>query len=148
MDGRYSISRISLQKKILISENQKQQLINHAKKSTPNESCAILFGTTLDNTYHVSEVYLTENIEKSNVNFTISNEELIDAYKTAEEKKLDIVGIFHSHPDSQAIPSETDKKFMQINPVIWVIYSGITDALNAFYLDKTLQDVTISQAEN
>lgn len=148
MDGRYNISRISLQKKILISENQKQQLINHAKKSTPNESCAILFGTTLDNTYHVSEVYLTENIEKSNVNFTISNEELIDAYKTAEEKKLDIVGIFHSHPDSHAIPSETDKKFMQINPVIWVIYSGMTGILKAFYLDKTLQSVTISQAEN
>lgn len=148
MDGRHSSSRISLQKKILISENQKQKLINHAKKCTPNESCAILFGTALDNTHHVSEVYLTENIEKSSVNFTISNEELIAAYKTAEEKKLDIVGIFHSHPDSQAIPSEIDKKFMQINPVIWVIYSGATGTLSAFYLDKTLQDVPIIQAEN
>jgi Predicted metal-dependent protease of the PAD1/JAB1 superfamily len=38
---------------------------------------------------------------------------------------MDVIGIFHSHPNSDAYPSNTDKKFMQSNPVVWIIYSGI-----------------------
>ncbi len=89
-------------------------------------------------------MFLTENIEKSKVNFTVSNEELLEAYKIAEEKKLDVIGIFHSHPDSEAVPSITDRKFMHSNPVIWLIYSGITDSFNAFYLEKSVEDVKIN----
>ena len=75
-----------------------------SKNEKPNESCAILFGK--DNT--VSEIFLTENIEKSPVNFTISNDELIEAYKIAEEKKMEVMGIFHSHPNSEAYPSNIE----------------------------------------
>ena len=37
--------------------------------------------------------------------------------------KIEVIGIFHSHPNSDAFPSKTDKKFMQSNPVVWIIYS-------------------------
>ena len=43
----------------------------------------------------------------------------------AEEKGLDVVGIFHSHPKSLPSPSNTDIKFMKGNPIPWIIYSGI-----------------------
>lgn len=147
MDERYCNSRIVLQKQITISKKQIQQLIKHAKSSYPNESCALLFGTINDENYRVLDVFLTENIEKSKVNFTVSNEELLEAYKIAEEKKLDVIGIFHSHPDSEAVPSTTDRKFMHSNPVIWLIYSGITDSFNAFYLEKSVEDVKINSLD-
>ena len=83
----------------------------------PNESCALLFGKKDDGKIIVSEIYSAENIEKSPINFTISNEQLIQGYKIAEDKGLDVIGIFHSHPDSEPYPSSTDKKFMEINPV-------------------------------
>jgi proteasome lid subunit RPN8/RPN11 len=129
--------------KIIITESQKKNLTVHAGNEKPNESCAILFGTVDGQKTIVKEIFLTENIEKSPVNFTISNEQLIKCYKTAEEKKLEVVGIFHSHPDSEAYPSNTDKKFMNSNPVVWVIYSGISDEFKAYVLESDVVEISI-----
>ena len=112
MDGRNCKRRIDLQK-ITLSQSIKKTLIQHAENENPNESCAILYG----NGDTVSDVFLTKNIEESPVNFTISNDQLIEGYKIAEERKLQVIGIFHSHPNSEAYPSSTDKKFMHSNPV-------------------------------
>ncbi len=127
--------------KIILSKSDKKILTEHAEKSKPNESCAILFGK--DN--FVSDIFLTENIEESPVNFTISNEQLIEGYKIAEEKKLEVIGIFHSHPNSEAYPSNTDKKFMQSNPVIWIIYSGVNKEFRAFLLESDIIEIPIEE---
>jgi proteasome lid subunit RPN8/RPN11 len=143
MDVRYCYSRIVLEKSIIISKAQKELLLNHASKWNPNESCAILFGSVENEKSIVKEVFLAENIDESPVNFTISNEELLKAYKIAEEKNLDIVGIFHSHPSSDAFPSSTDKKFMFANPVVWVISSGEPSDLKAFLLEPEMIEIPI-----
>ena len=93
----------------------------------------------------VSEVFLTKNIEESPVNFTISNEQLIEGYKIAEDKNLEMVGIFHSHPNSEAYPSNTDKKFMFSNPVVWVIYSGINKNFKAYTLESDITEMSIQE---
>lgn len=116
-------------------------LSEYSENQKPNESCAILFGKNDT----VSDLFLTENIEESPVNFTISNEQLIEGYRMAEEKSLDVVGIFHSHPDSDAFPSNTDKKFMQSNPVVWVIYSGINKNFRAFILESDIIEIPIEE---
>ncbi len=125
--------------KLTLPEKFKHILSEHAIKENPNESCAILYGKG----EIVSDIFLARNIEESPVNFTISNEELLKAYSLAEEKKLDVIGIFHSHPQSKAYPSNTDKKFMESNPVIWVIYSGIDESFRAFYLDSEIIEIPI-----
>ncbi len=142
MDGRYSQRRIDLQK-IILSNSQKTILKEHAINQSPNESCAILFGKIEGQNTMVKEVFLAKNIEDSPVNFTISNEQLIEGYKMAEEKNLDVIAIFHSHPSSDAIPSNTDRKFMETNPVVWIIYSGITEDFRAYVLDSDVKEVTI-----
>jgi proteasome lid subunit RPN8/RPN11 len=129
--------------KIIITESQKKILSNHASNEKPNESCAVLFGMVDNQKTIVKEIFLTENIDKSPVNFTISNEQLIKCYKTAEEKKMEVVGIFHSHPNSEAYPSDTDKKFMHSNPVVWIIYSGITNEFKAYVLESNIVEVLI-----
>lgn len=142
MDGRHSQRRIDLQK-IILSDSQKHILKEHAISESPNESCAILFGNADGYATTVKEVFLTKNIENSPVNFTISNEQLIQGYKMAEEKKLDVVGIFHSHPSSDAVPSNTDRRFMEINPVVWVIFSGISKDFRAYVLESGIQEILI-----
>ena len=127
--------------KIILSQSHKKILTEHAENEKPNESCAILFGK--DNI--VSEVFLTKNTEESPVNFTISNEQLIEGYKIAEEKKIEVIGIFHSHPNSEAYPSNTDKKFMQSNPVAWVIYSGTNKDFRAFVLESEIKEILIQE---
>ena len=125
--------------KIILSQSDKEILTEHAENEEPNESCAILFGKDS----LVSEVFLTKNIEESPVNFTISNEQLIEGYKIAEEKRVEVIGVFHSHPNSDAYPSNTDKKFMQSNPVVWVIYSGINKNFKAYFLESDITEIQI-----
>ena len=127
--------------KIKLTESDKKILSEYSENQKPNESCAILFGKD----DQVLDLFLTENIEKSPVNFTISNKQLIEAYKIAEEKKMEVVGIFHSHPGSDAYPSDTDKKFMQSNPVAWIIYSGINKNFKAYLLESDIVEIPIEE---
>ena len=127
--------------KIILKQSDKKLLAQYSENQKPNESCAILFGK--DN--QVLDIFLTENIEKSPLNFTISNEQLIEGYNIAEQKKMDVIGIFHSHPNSDAFPSNTDKKFMQSNPVVWIIYSGINKNFRAFILESDSVEIQIEE---
>jgi proteasome lid subunit RPN8/RPN11 len=127
--------------KIILSETDKKILSEYSENQKPNESCAILFGKN----DKVLDLFLTKNIEESPVNFTISNKQLIEGYKIAEEKKMDVIGIFHSHPDSDAYPSNTDKKFMQSNPVAWIIYSGINKNFRAYLLETDIVEIPIEE---
>lgn len=127
--------------KIILKQSDKKLLSQYSENQKPNEACAILFGKNNE----VLDIFLTENIEGSPVNFTISNEQLIEGYKIAEDKKMDIIGIFHSHPNSDAFPSNTDKKFMRSNPVTWIIYSGINKNFRAFILESDSVEIQIEE---
>ena len=129
---------------LVLTESHRNFLSKLSKDQSPNESCAILFGKTENDKTTVQELYIADNKEESPVNFTISNEQLIKGYQEAEKKNLEVIGIFHSHPSSEPYPSDTDKKFMKINPVVWVIYSGITNNFKAYILDTDVKEVQIS----
>ena len=134
-------------KEIILNQEQIDILIEHSTKSHPNESCAMLLGTYNNQQWNVKEVFLTNNMEKSETNFTISPEELLHGHQLAEKKQLELVGVFHSHPNSSAIPSDTDKKFMKGNPVPWIIFSGINNDLNAFILNTSVEEIPIKIEE-
>ena len=128
---------------ILLNQKQVDALIQHSEKAGLSESCAMLLGTHNDQQWNVKEVFLTQNIDNSQTNFTISPEELLKGYKIAEKMQLELVGVFHSHPNSDAIPSSTDKKFMQNNPVPWIIFSGVNNNLKAYLLDSSIIEIPI-----
>ena len=134
-------------KEIILNQEQIDTLTEHSTRSHPNESCAMLLGTHDDQQWNVKEVFLTNNMEQSETNFTISPEELLHGHQLAEKKQLELVGVFHSHPNSSAIPSDTDKKFMKGNPVPWIIFSGINNDLNAFILNTSVEEIPIKIEE-
>ena len=131
-------------KSIILSEKDKEELAKHAESEKPYESCAILVGNETDENWTVKEVVLTENTAKSRVTFTISPEKEFEVDQNAKESNMEIVCIFHSHPESEAQPSETDKKFMRVNPFPWIIYSGLTKEMNCFILqDENVKQISI-----
>jgi len=132
-----------LEKIIKISSSILNKLELHANEQNPYEACAILLGNKDEKIWEATEIFLTENIEKSEINFTVSNEQLLEGYKMAEEKGLDVVGIFHSHPKSLPSPSNTDIKFMKGNPIPWIIYSGLTKEMKAYLLDSEIIQILI-----
>ena len=144
MDDRFYNCRIILQKKIIISKPFRESLAQHANEQNPYEACAILLGNTDEETWETTKIFLTENTDKSEINFTVSNEQLLEGYHKAEENGLSVVGIFHSHPKSEPSPSNTDIKFMKGNPVPWVIYSGLTKEMKAYLLDSEVIQIPIN----
>ena len=134
-----------MEKIIKISESLRKNLELHANEQNPYEACAILLGNKDEKIWEATEIFLTENIEKSEINFTVSNEQLLEGYKMAEEKGLDVVGIFHSHPKSLPSPSNTGIKFMKGNPIPWIIYSGLTKEMKAYLLDSEIIQILIKQ---
>ena len=128
---------------IVLTQKDKDELVTHAIEQQPSESCAMLLGTKVDGIWNVGELFLTQNIDNSQTNFTISPEELLKGYQLAEKMHLELVGVFHSHPNSDAIPSSTDKKFMQNNPVPWIIFSCVNNRLKAYLLDSDVIEIPI-----
>ena len=128
---------------IVLTQKDKDKIVTHAIGQQPSESCAMLLGKKVGDNWNVKEVFLTQNIDYSQTNFTISPEELLKGYQIAEKNQLEVVGIFHSHPNSDAIPSNIDKKFMQNNPVPWIIFSGVNNNLKAYLLHSDVIEIPI-----
>jgi len=126
---------------ILLNQKQVDALIQHSEKAGISESCAMLLGIHNDQQWNVKEVLLTRNSHNnSETSFIISPEELLQGHQLAEKKQLELVGIFHSHPSTTALPSNMDKKYMKVNGDIpWIIFSGINTDLRAFILEEDME---------
>lgn len=105
------------------------------KDNHPFESCAILLGKRDKDKFFVYEIMPTQNKESSGIRFTIDDDKLFEIYKLADKKNLSVIGIFHSHP-SLPYPSQTDKIYMKINPVPWIIKSTTTNEMRCFMSDE------------
>ena len=124
--------------KIILSKLQKKILLDHTCKEEPNEACAILYGNKIEEENTVKEIWLTKNDTPSPIEFTLSAEQTWEMDQKRKELNLEIIGIFHSHPKGEACPSNTDKKFMENNPYVWIIYSGINKNFRAFILESEI----------
>jgi proteasome lid subunit RPN8/RPN11 len=80
------------------------EMINHAREEAPNEACGILAGKN----DRVSRLYRARNAENSPNAYRLFPDEQYRIFKDIEDKGLEIIGIYHSHPFSPPVPSDTD----------------------------------------
>jgi [CysO sulfur-carrier protein]-S-L-cysteine hydrolase len=126
---------------ISLTAEQIKELVSIAKDALPDEACAFLLGKNDT----VVKILPMRNLDKSPVTFSIDPGEVLYAYNIAETKGLQVVAIFHSHP-AKPSPSSTDIKFMEINPVVWLIYSTTEWRLKGYVYDDDVKEVTIKIA--
>ena len=91
----------------------------HGERTFPNECCGIVFGTIdeagADGVSSVKTATALRPIEnefddgEKYHRFLITEEQMLSAELYARKNKLDIVGIYHSHPDCASVPSEYDR---------------------------------------
>lgn len=80
-------------------------MIAHARWCLPEEACGLLAG---EPDGPIRMAYALTNRDRSPVAFTIEPKEHFGAWKHAERSGWDLVGAFHSHPESEAYPSPVD----------------------------------------
>jgi len=80
------------------------QLLAHLWAVYPEEGCGFQAGKE----GRVTAVYPVENHLHSPVTYEMAPRAQIETMIAIEEQDLDLVAIFHSHPHSPPVPSETD----------------------------------------
>lgn len=104
---------------IVIKKKDYNKLVEYSKQELPNEACAILAGKNNS----ISKVYLMKNIQRQPDNFLMEPEEQFKVVKDIRKEKLEMSGIFHTHPDSPARPSQRDIEMAFYPEVVYFILS-------------------------
>ncbi|MFW9793430.1 MAG: M67 family metallopeptidase [Candidatus Thorarchaeota archaeon] len=120
------------------------KLHEHAETNLPNEAAALLFGNIAKNSVIVKHIELVSNESISSLTaFNVNPEEQYRLFVEAEERNEELVCIFHSHP-APPYPSETDRRNMKLNPVVWLIASkesGTWESRAYLLSDDTVEEV-------
>lgn len=87
-----------------------QEMVAHAQSTYPNECCGAMLGR-VDGAE--KEVLIAMRLENSSsgsqrARYELRPEDLLAADKEARRQGLDLIGIYHSHPDCDAYFSKTD----------------------------------------
>ena len=108
---------------IQISQKCVDEIRRHGEQDYPHECCGLLIGKFEDQGNKVvTETYGISNAREEEAKrnrFLIRPEELLEGESYAREQQLDVVGFYHSHPDSPAAPSQYDLEHA------WPTYSYI-----------------------
>jgi proteasome lid subunit RPN8/RPN11 len=114
-------------------------MVRHAESAYPNECCGAMLGRTVDGKRLVTTAVPLENAfaGEQAAHYELRDQDLLAADKAARARGLDLVGIFHSHPDCDAYFSETDLKNScpWFSFVVLSIKSGKFDHANSFLPD-------------
>ncbi|MEA5592876.1 M67 family metallopeptidase [Rivularia sp. UHCC 0363] len=140
---------------IELNKEQLQTILTHAESTYPEECCGVIFGHMYRDRKTVIEIIPTENAWNGDANnfsdddvnhgkkrrYTISPQEMFQLQKSARERNLNIIGIFHSHPDNPAIPSEFDRNYawQEYSYIIVSVQKGQAGDVNSWVLDDDSQ---------
>ncbi|MFN3966388.1 MAG: Mov34/MPN/PAD-1 family protein [Endomicrobiia bacterium] len=110
---------------IYFTKEQYLSIINHAKQEYPKEACGILAGKrTTNNELQIIKVYKMNNIsENPQVCYFMKPEEQLKVFKEIRNLGLEMVGIYHSHANSPAYPSQRDCELAFYPEVDYIIIS-------------------------
>jgi proteasome lid subunit RPN8/RPN11 len=87
-------------------------MVAHARETYPNECCGAMLGATGDDGKIVREAIRLQNSFEGPqaARYELRPQDLLAADKAARERNLELIGIYHSHPDCDAYFSQTDLK--------------------------------------
>lgn len=116
--------------KLIIREKALTHIESHAQAEYPNECCGFLYGVDTDERMieHALEAKNSKEGDKRR-SFEISPLDYLKAEKYAIENDLQLLGIYHSHPNHPAKPSEHDR-VQAVEFFSYIITSVADDKIN------------------
>jgi len=129
---------------IIIPRTLANRLLTLAQLTPEIEICGLIAKNS-DEKFHV---YPVDNIanNKSCV-FEMQPEQQINAFKLIREKKQKLFAIYHTHPDSEAVPSKKDLNDSAYNDALNIIISlstkGVLDMRGYFYQNDKIESVDL-----
>lgn len=95
------------------------QMLAHATAEAPIECCGLLSGRN----GLVEQIYPMTNIHRSPVSYLIDPKEQFAVFKEMRAKEIELLAIYHSHPQTTAYPSPTDVRQAYYPDAVYIIVS-------------------------
>jgi proteasome lid subunit RPN8/RPN11 len=98
---------------VILRSEQLSEISRHGEATYPEECCGILLGRETDGVRSIERLMSIDNQWDSvdrGERFLISSRDVLLAEREARRTGLDVLGFYHSHPDSPARPSEFDRE--------------------------------------
>lgn len=94
-----------------LSQDARADLENKVRAGYPFETCGLLVGRQTNGDVEVERVVQAQNLnrERAHDRYELDPRDFMTTDEQARAAGLEIVGIWHSHPDHPARPSETDR---------------------------------------
>ena len=112
---------------IVLPDAHRAAIVRHAEADTSEECCGLMLGRYADDGMKVVRDLLPiDNARESEARhnrFLIGPTEMLRGERHARGLGLDIVGIYHSHPNAPAVPSQFDLDHA------WPVYSYVIVAV-------------------
>ncbi len=105
--------------KMGVSKDVYHKLLSYAEDAVPSEACGLLAG----NDAVVKAFYPMTNSDASSEHYSMIPEEQFSAVKDMREKGLQMLAIWHSHPETPARMSEEDIKLAYTPELAYLILS-------------------------
>jgi proteasome lid subunit RPN8/RPN11 len=116
-----------------------QMMVLHAERTYPNECCGAMLGHHGGEKKVVTEAVALDNAWEGaqGERYAVRPEDLLAADREARARGLDLIGIFHSHPDCDAYFSQTDlqNSCPWYSFVVLSVQNGKFDHANSFLPD-------------
>jgi proteasome lid subunit RPN8/RPN11 len=86
-------------------------LASWAAADYPHESCGLLIGERDNKVHAIRRVTRARNLnlERAHDRYELDPQDFMEADSAAREQGLEVLGVWHTHPDHPARPSETDR---------------------------------------
>jgi proteasome lid subunit RPN8/RPN11 len=112
---------------IVVSASGLKQIVAAAEKAYPLEACGLLVGYADDDgTRHVTDVHDSPNLAADARHaFEVDPALLITLHRRARRGGDGVIGLYHSHPNVRAQPSQTDLERAWEPDLIWLIASVV-----------------------
>src|SRR5438477_3995725 len=94
-----------------ITKHARDSIGAHSERGYPNEICGLLLGKDVDGQRSIQALMPIENSFEANEQYhryLITPEAMLQAERLARQKQLDVLGVYHSHPDAPPRPSLYD----------------------------------------
>lgn len=95
------------------------EMIAHARETRPNECCGLLIGRA----DQIESCRRATNILANPTRYQIDPADHFAAIRSARSAGLEVVGGYHSHPHSKALPSPSDRELAWGPDFLYVIVS-------------------------
>ena len=125
-----------------LSAEALQTMIQDAESRFPNECCGFFYGKDGE-IRNITLAKVVDNTKEGDQRrrFEISALDYMKAERFAIANNLQLLGIYHSHPNHPAIPSEHDRKqaVPTFSYIILSIQDGEFDRLRSWQLNESEQ---------